>query len=123
MLSLGGPFSCRPDHVQIEDQQDGQGQGGKSCKRIAHFMRLMSRGQLMPISGKGMPMLPFLRSLTLPARQPRRRFFSLSPSLLVSLSLFVLTLWNATPACGRGLLIPEDRQVPPLAMVDHQVTI
>jgi Ca-activated chloride channel family protein len=30
---------------------------------------------------------------------------------------------TARAAYGHGLLIPEDRQVPPLAMVDHQVTI
>src|SRR5947208_3378340 len=51
-----------------------------------------------------------------------RRIFSQSPRLLVCLS-FALSAWMAGPAYGHGLLIPEDRKVPPLAMVDHQVTI
>src|SRR5205823_4674604 len=51
-----------------------------------------------------------------------RRVFSLFPYLLISLS-FALAAWMAGPAYGHGLLIPEDRKVPPLAMVDHQVRI
>src|SRR6266404_6037555 len=70
------------------------------------------------------PMLPS-HSVALP-----RRIFSVSPCLrvspspclLVSLS-FALAAWMTGPAYSHGLLIPEDRKVPPLAMVNHQVTI
>src|SRR6266849_4324482 len=72
------------------------------------------------------PMLPS-HSVAVPL--PRRIFsvslclrVSLSPCLLVFLS-FALAAWTAGPAYGHGLLIPEDRKVPPLAMVNHQVTI
>src|SRR6266849_4933739 len=72
------------------------------------------------------PMLPS-HSVAVPL--PRRIFsvslclrVSLSPCLLVFLS-FALAAWTAGSAHGRGLLIPDDKQVPPLAMVNHQVTI
>jgi Ca-activated chloride channel family protein len=37
--------------------------------------------------------------------------------------LIIGVLAGVGPAQGRGLLIPDDKQVPPLAMVNHQVTI
>ena len=48
---------------------------------------------------------------------------SIPPNVRVSMSIFWLILFSAGSAHGRGLLIPEDKQVPPLAMVNHQVII
>ena len=39
------------------------------------------------------------------------------------LSALVLALAVAVPAYAHGLLIPEDKNLPPLAMVNHRVTI
>lgn len=48
---------------------------------------------------------------------------SVRANIGISISLLALTLCIAGTAQGRGLLIPDDKQVPPLAMVNHQVTI
>lgn len=48
---------------------------------------------------------------------------SVRPKIRISISLLALALCAASSAQGRGLLIPDDKQVPPLAMVNHQVTI
>src|SRR5207249_10967439 len=72
------------------------------------------------------PMLPSHSVVASPRRffsASSRQGVSLSPYLFVSLSLAISGAWMAGPAYGHGLLIPEDRKVPPLAMVDHQVTI
>src|SRR6516165_6079869 len=43
--------------------------------------------------------------------------------VFVLCSALALTMSVNQSAQGRGLLIPDDKQVPPLAMVNHQVTI
>src|SRR5688500_15573509 len=43
--------------------------------------------------------------------------------LRYALPVFVVALASASSANGAGLLIPEDKKLPPLAMVNHKVTV
>ncbi|MBN9118697.1 MAG: VWA domain-containing protein [Planctomycetes bacterium] len=43
--------------------------------------------------------------------------------LRYALPVFVVVLAGASSARGAGLLIPEDKKLPPLAMVNHKVTV
>lgn len=43
--------------------------------------------------------------------------------LRYALPVFVVALASAGPASAAGLLIPEDKKLPPLAMVNHKVTV
>ncbi|AWM38082.1 von Willebrand factor type A domain protein [Gemmata obscuriglobus] len=43
--------------------------------------------------------------------------------LRIPLSVLAIALLGATPAGAAGILIPEDKKLPPLAMVKHKVTV
>src|SRR6516162_65799 len=43
--------------------------------------------------------------------------------LRYALPVFVVAFATTRPASAAGLLIPEDKKLPPLAMVNHKVTV